>query len=138
RKKVLSAQFLLVVLTAALALLLLPNEVFAQSKAPILSINTASEPGVETNEVFGALKISMLVSSLVLLPAVLMTVTCFPRIAIVLALTRQALGTAQTPPNQVIIGLSLFLTFAIMGDTFQKIYTDAVIPYSEDQIGHGE
>ena len=80
----------------------------------------------------------MLVSSLVLLPAVLMTVTCFPRITIVLALTRQALGTAQTPPNQVILGLSLFLTFAIMGDTFQRVYEEALIPYSEDQISHGE
>jgi flagellar biosynthetic protein FliP len=56
----------------------------------------------------------------------------------VLALTRQALGTAQTPPNQVILGLSLFLTFAIMSPVFTKIYEDAFLPYSEDQIGHME
>jgi flagellar biosynthesis protein FliP len=110
----------------------------AGTSAPMLAINTNAGPEVSNNEVFAALKIALMVSSLVLLPSVLMTVTCFPRIAIVLAMTRQALGTAQTPPNQLILGLALFLTFAIMGSTFQRIYEESIIPYSEDQIGHAE
>ncbi len=109
----------------------------ADPTPPLVTINTSGTPS-ENGEVFAALKISLLVSSIALLPSVLMTVTCFPRIAIVLALTRQALGTAQTPPNQVILGLSLFLTFAVMSPVFTKIYEDAFLPYAEDQIGHTE
>lgn len=110
----------------------------AWAAAPMITINTAAESSLQNSEVFGALKLSMLLSLMVLLPSVLMTVTCFPRIAIVLGLVRQALGTAQTPPNQVIVGLALFLTFAIMGPVFQRIYDESFVPYSEDQIGHKE
>ena len=111
----------------------------AESFAPSITINTNTKgTEISNNEVYTGLKLSILLSAMTFLPAVLMTVTCFPRIAIVLALTRQALGTAQTPPNQVILGLSLFLTFAIMGPTFNDIYQQAVIPYTEDQISHSE
>ena len=114
-------------------LLLMPVVVNAQ-QAPLISINTSSNTNISSGEIFGALKISLMVSSLVLLPALLMTMTCFPRIAIVLSLTRQALGTAQTPPNQVLLGLALFLTFAIMGPVFTKIYDESFQPYSDNQI----
>ncbi len=126
--------------SAALSMLLVPAIAAAASDpvSPMVTINTSGSPDVSNNEVFAALKMALLVSSIVLIPAALMTMTCFPRIAIVLAMTRQALGTAQTPPNQVILGLSLFLTFAIMGDTFQKVFEDAVVPYSENQISHDE
>lgn len=123
---------------AIIAALVAVTSAAADPSAPLVSINTSGTPNAESGEIFAALKISLLVSSIALLPSVLMTVTCFPRIAIVLALTRQALGTAQTPPNQVILGLSLFLTFAIMSPVFTKIYEDAFLPYSEDQIGHME
>lgn len=106
--------------------------------APMVTINTGSDPEMSNNEVFAALKMALMVSSIVLIPAALMAVTCFPRIAIVLAMTRQALGTAQTPPNQVILGLSLFLTFAIMGDTFTRVYDEALMPYAENQISHAD
>ncbi len=123
---------------AAFACALVPELVHAAPAAPMISINTTAGPEVANSEVFSALKIAMMVSSLVLLPSVLMAVTCFPRIAIVLSMTRQALGTAQTPPNQLILGLSLFLTFAIMGSTFERVYQEAIIPYGDDQIGHAE
>ena len=123
---------------AAALLYVFHPEVAAAANAPMLTINTNSDSAVSNGEVFGALKLTMLLSAMTLLPSLLMTVTCFPRIAIVLALVRQALGTSQTPPNQVILGLALFLTFAIMGPTFNKIYTDSYVPYSEDQIGHKE
>jgi flagellar biosynthetic protein FliP len=131
---------LLLAASSLLSLLLVPAIAAAAGDpvAPFVSINTSADPDVSNNEVFAALKMAMLVSSIVMIPAVLMTVTCFPRIAIVLSMARQALGTAQTPPNQVIIGLSLFLTFAIMGDTFQRVFDESVVPYSENQIGHME
>ena len=124
----------------ALALLLSPALAHAaESFSPSITINTNNSGSeISNKEVYTGLKLSILLSAMTFLPAVLMTVTCFPRIAIVLALTRQALGTAQTPPNQVILGLSLFLTFAIMGPTFNDIYTQAVVPYTDDQISHSE
>ncbi len=69
------------------------------------------------------------------LPAVLLMMTGFTRIVIVLSLMRQALGTQAAPPNQVIVGLSLFLTFFVMSPTLDKVYADAWQPYSAGQIG---
>jgi flagellar biosynthetic protein FliP len=105
---------------------------------PLVSINTSSSSDFNKGDVFAALKISTMMSALVFLPSVLMAVTCFPRIAIILSITRQALGTAQTPPNQVLVGLALFLTCAIMGPQFKEIYEKSFIPYSEDQIDFSE
>jgi flagellar biosynthetic protein FliP len=73
-------------------------------------------------------------TALSFLPAALMMMTGFTRIVIVLGLLRQALGTQSTPPNQVIIGLSLFLTFFVMGPTLDRIYEQAWQPYSAGQI----
>ena len=72
------------------------------------------------------------------LPALLLMMTGFTRIAIVLSLMRQALGTQAAPPNQVILGLSLFLTFFVMSPTLDKVYSDAWLPYSANQIGTEE
>ena len=69
-------------------------------------------------------------TALSFLPAVLLLMTAFTRIVIVLSLLRQALGTQAAPPNQVIIGLSLFLTFFVMSPTFDRIYEQAWQPYS--------
>ncbi|MDQ2779342.1 MAG: flagellar type III secretion system pore protein FliP [Pseudomonadota bacterium] len=69
-------------------------------------------------------------SALSFLPAVLLLMTGFTRIVIVLSLLRQAIGTQAAPPNQVIVGLSLFLTFFVMSPTFDKIYERAWAPYS--------
>jgi flagellar biosynthetic protein FliP len=60
--------------------------------------------------------------------------TAFTRIIIVLSLLRSAIGTPTSPPNQVLLGLALFLTFFVMSPVFDKIYTDAYQPYSEDKI----
>ena len=69
-------------------------------------------------------------TALSFLPAVLLLMTSFTRIVIVLSLLRQALGTQAAPPNQVVIGLSLFLTFFVMGPTIDKVYADAYQPYA--------
>ncbi len=71
-------------------------------------------------------------TALSFLPAILLMMTGFTRIVIVLSLLRQALGTQSAPPNQVIVGLSLFLTLFVMGPTFDKVYTDAYVPYTKN------
>ena len=68
------------------------------------------------------------------LPAVILMMTGFTRIVIVLSLLRMALGTQNSPPNQVVIGLSLFLTFFIMTPVFDKVYTEAYAPFANNQI----
>ena len=72
------------------------------------------------------------------LPAVLLMMTGFTRIAIVLSLMRQAIGTQAAPPNQVVVGLSLFLTLFVMGPTLDKVYKDAYEPFSANQISFSE
>lgn len=73
-------------------------------------------------------------TALSFLPAVLLMMTGFTRIVIVLSLLRQALGTQSAPPNQVIVGLSLFLTMFVMGPTLDKVYSDAYLPYSNNTL----
>jgi flagellar biosynthetic protein FliP len=73
-------------------------------------------------------------TALSFLPAVLLLMTAFTRIVIVLAILRQAIGAGQAPPNQVLIGLSLFLTFFVMAPVIERINTDAVQPYMAGTI----
>ncbi len=81
-----------------------------------------------------SLQTLLLLTALSLLPAALMMMTSFTRIIIVLSLLRQALGTQSAPPNQVMVGLALFLTLFVMGPVFDKIYTDAYLPLQENKI----
>src|SRR5690606_1828824 len=76
----------------------------------------------------------LLLSALTFIPAALLMMTRFTRIIIVLSLLRQALGTQTAPPNQVLVGLALFLTLFVMGPTFDKIYAEAYQPLSENKI----
>jgi flagellar biosynthetic protein FliP len=77
-------------------------------------------------------------TALSFLPAVVLMMTGFTRIVIVLSLLRQALGTQAAPPNQVIVGLSLFLTFFVMSPTLDKVYSEAWLPYSAQKIEFAE
>lgn len=76
----------------------------------------------------------LLMTSLSFLPAMLLTMTSFTRILIVLGLLRSAIGTQSSPPNQILVGLALFLTFFIMSPVFDKIYSDAYQPFSSNKI----
>jgi flagellar biosynthetic protein FliP len=76
----------------------------------------------------------LIMTGLVFVPAILLTMTAFTRIIIVLSLLRQALGLTQTPPNQVLIGLALFLTMFVMGPVFAKISSDSLQPLLDNQI----
>ncbi|MBA3597362.1 MAG: flagellar type III secretion system pore protein FliP [Methylibium sp.] len=77
-------------------------------------------------------------TALSFLPAVLLMMTGFTRIVIVLSLLRQALGTQSAPPNQVIVGLSLFLTLFVMGPTIDRVYDQAYAPFTANQIAFDE
>lgn len=81
-----------------------------------------------------SIQILLLMTALTLLPAGLLMMTSFTRIIIVLAILRQALGTAQTPNSQVLIGLALFLTFFVMAPVLEQIYEGAVQPYLAENI----
>jgi flagellar biosynthetic protein FliP len=80
------------------------------------------------------LQVLILMTALTLLPAVFLMMTSFTRIIIVLAILRQALGTAQTPSNQVMIGLALFVTFFVMTPVFDRVFTEAVSPYLNETL----
>jgi len=109
----------------AAALLLLPFVSFA---AGIPAVTVTSAPG-GGQEYSLTLQILILMTAVTLLPGIVLMMTAFTRIVIVLAILRQALGAGQAPPNQVLIGLSLFLTLFVMGPVIDKINTDAVQPY---------
>jgi flagellar biosynthetic protein FliP len=81
-----------------------------------------------------AMQIIILLTVLSLAPAILIMMTSFTRFIIVLSLLRQALGTQQLPPNQILIGLSLFMTFIVMLPTWQKINSEAIQPYMNNEI----
>ncbi len=76
----------------------------------------------------------ILLTVLSLAPAILIMMTSFTRIIIVLSLLRQALGTQSLPPNQVLVGLAMFMTFLIMGPTWQKVNDTALKPYMDGKI----
>jgi len=78
--------------------------------------------------------IVILLTILTLLPSILMMLTGFTRIIIVLSFIRQALGMQQTPPNQILIGLALFLTFFVMQPVFSRVYDEAYVPFTEGTI----
>lgn len=80
------------------------------------------------------LQVLALMTALTLLPALLLMMTSFTRIVIVLGILRQALGAGQTPPNQVIIGLSLFLSLFVMSPVLERINAEALVPYRNGQI----
>ncbi|MEW6676548.1 MAG: flagellar type III secretion system pore protein FliP [Pseudomonadota bacterium] len=99
----------------------------------ITAFSSTPGPGGSTNYTF-SIEALLLLTALTFLPAALLMMTAFTRIVIVLSLLRQAMGTMTAPPNQVIVGLSLFLTFFIMAPVFDKIYEQAWKPYTDNQI----
>jgi flagellar biosynthetic protein FliP len=114
---------------AILLLLLVP--VIADAAAAVTglpAVTVTSNPGGGQTYSL-TLQILILMTVLTLLPAILLMMTAFTRIVIVLAILRQALGAGQTPPNQVLVGLALFLTLFVMGPVVEKINTEAAQPY---------
>jgi flagellar biosynthesis protein FliP len=89
-------------------------------------------------QVSGVLQIVFILTILTLVPSILIMTTSFTRLAVVLSFLRHALGVQQSPPNQVIIGLALFLTFFIMQPVWQRVQEEALGPYQRQEIGGEE
>ena len=98
-----------------------------------------STPGAGGSQTY-TLSIQTLITltALTFIPAGLLMMTSFTRVIIVLSILRHALGTQTSPPNQVLVGLALFLTFFIMSPVLERIYTDAYVPLSENRIAFAE
>jgi flagellar biosynthetic protein FliP len=111
---------------ALLALLVLPVAAMSQGM-PMVNV-TGGKGGTQYSL---SLQLLALMTSLTLLPSFLLMMTAFIRIIIVLSILRQALGTGQTPPNTVLVGLALFLTLFIMTPVLNDVYVNALVPYME-------
>lgn len=103
------------------------QQVFAQVTLP--SVNLGFKTTDNPNEVVSAVKIILVMTVLTLAPAILIMMTSFTRLIIVLSFLRQAMGVQQMPPNQLLVGLALFLTFFIMGPAFTEMNTKGIQPY---------
>ena len=127
------------------SLALLAGNCFGQTNAPAATVTNAAPllpfslnlgvnaaPG--TPDVDVAIRVLFIITLLSLAPSILLLMTCFTRIVIVLSFVRTALSLQNTPSNQIIIGLSLFLTFFIMSPTYDRINADALQPYRINQI----
>ena len=118
-------------LLIGMAFLLIETPAFAAAGIEAVTVTTGKQ-GAQTYTV--TIQILALMTLLTVLPALLLTMTSFTRIMIVLSLLRTALGTGQAPSNQVLLGLSMFLTIFIMMPVFDKVNTEAVQPYLEEKI----
>ncbi|MCZ6836561.1 MAG: flagellar type III secretion system pore protein FliP [Planctomycetota bacterium] len=124
----------------AVCLLGSPSMVMAQTQGldpadlastnPLLMLEDAANAAGIENGLSGSLNILVLLTVLTLAPSILILCTCFVRFVIVFSLLRQALGTQGLPPSQVIVGLSLFLTFVVMAPTGERLYVEGVRPYA--------
>lgn len=121
-------------LVLAVAVALAPGAAGAEPGLPALTVHTVAG-GAQNYSL--SLQLLALMTALTVLPALLLTMTAFTRIVIVLGILRQALGAGQTPPNQVLLGLSLFLTFFVMTPVVNRINEVAVQPYSAGSIEAG-
>jgi flagellar biosynthetic protein FliP len=94
-----------------------------------------STPGAGGSQTYSVtIQTLITLTALTFIPAMLLMMTSFTRLIIVLSILRHALGTQTSPPNQVLLGLALFLTFFIMSPILERIYTDAYVPLSENRI----
>jgi len=113
-------------------------EVALAQPLPLPSIDLEIHQSDDPVEVVGTLRLLVLLTILSLVPAILILVTSFTRVVIVLSFVRNALATQQTPPNQVLIGLALFLTFFIMAPVFQEAKVNALDPYLAGELSQEE
>ena len=116
------------------AALLLPVGLsFAQVTGGLPALTSTPAAGGGTTDSL-TIQTLLLMTALTFIPAAVLMMTSFTRIIIVLSLLRHAMGIQTSPPNQVLVGLALFLTFFIMAPTLEKVYTEAYLPLSESKI----
>jgi flagellar biosynthetic protein FliP len=121
------------------AFLLVPVAAWAQGQGlPFPTIKIGVGEAKDAGEVSILIQILILLTVLSLAPAILIMMTSFTRLVIVFSFLRSALGTQQMPPNQILIGLSLFLTFFIMTPVWSTVHEKALVPYQEKKISQGQ
>ncbi|MDD8058600.1 flagellar type III secretion system pore protein FliP [Shewanella metallivivens] len=113
------------------AMLLAPEALAQDGVLPAVTVTTGADGSTEYSV---TLQILLLMTAMSFIPAMVIMLTSFTRIIVVLSILRQALGLQQTPSNQVLIGISLFMTFFIMAPVFDKIYVEAVEPYVNETM----
>jgi flagellar biosynthetic protein FliP len=119
---------------AAFTLLALPTAwAIAQTTGGLPAVTSTPTAGGGTTYSF-TIQTLVLMTALTFIPAAVLMMTGFTRIVIVLSLLRHAMGTQTSPPNQIIVGLSLFLTFFIMSPVLERVYIEAYVPLSENKI----
>jgi flagellar biosynthetic protein FliP len=131
----------IIALTTCCVLFLLLSAPACQAQTPTVSkplLSIGLNKGSDPQETSVVLQIFLLLTVLSLAPSILIMLTSFTRIAIVLSLLRQAIGSQQLPPNQIIIGLALFLTFYIMAPVWKNVNTEALQPYLQKKISQEE
>ena len=139
------AAFSLRVRRAVMGLAVIASVVFflthatsAATTLPVPTLKVGIGEATNTREVAVAMEIIALLTVLSIAPAILILMTSFTRMIIVFHFLRQAIGTQQAPPNQVMVGLALFTTFYIMSPTWQAVYQDALKPYMDEKISPKE
>jgi len=115
----------------SLLFIILPFWVQAQG---LPSVTVSMDGATNPKEISKTLQILFMIAILSLAPAIVITMTSFTRFIIVFSLLRHALGTQQVPPNQVMIGLALFMSFIVMGPTLNRINDEALQPYMKNEI----
>jgi flagellar biosynthetic protein FliP len=106
----------------------------ANTSLPLPKVNISVDGANTPKEYVDNIKLLIILTILTLLPSIIIMTTSFIRIIIVFSFLRSAIGTQQTPPNQVLVGLAIFLTIFIMAPTFNKINNDAIKPYLDNKI----
>lgn len=111
---------------------LISSHAYAQVTLPTVNLGFKSTDN--PNEVVNAIKLVMIMTVLTLAPAILIMMTGFTRIIIVLSFLRQAMGVQQMPPNQLLVGLAMFLTFFVMGPVFTEMNQKSIQPFLAGKI----
>ena len=148
RRKILSRITKIVAMCFVVALLVImvpsgirAGEITGETEATTSDASDKLTIGISAgdgSDLASVLQILLVLTVIALAPSILIMLTSFTRIIIVMHFTRAALGTQSAPPNQVLIGLSLFLTFFIMAPTFNQVYNDAIKPLSNNEISAEE
>lgn len=120
-------------LRLALILVVVAQPSFADDPFSLLALTSRTDAAGDTSYSL-SLQILFLMSLITILPSIVLGMTAFTRIIIVLSILRQALGTQQTPPNQVLIAVALFLTATVMTPTLTRMNEEALTPYLEEEM----
>lgn len=129
-------RYIITTIILFLIIIMIPQMTYANPLTDALG--QILNPDGEPQSTVDTIKLLILLTVLSLAPSFLILTTCFTRIIVVLSFLRNALGTQQSPPNQILIGLALFLTFFVMQPTYSRIMDEAITPFLEDSINQEE